>query len=319
MTTTERRASVAIVGLGTMGCGIAVGALTHGIDVVLLDIDEAATAAGRDRLSRRLNRHVQAGLLPSSVLASLDGAVYVTSYDEIGDGVDFIIEAVPEDWTIKRGVLAALSASSSVRLATNTSSFPVDQLASSVTDATRFIGVHFFNPAEWTPGVEVVNGAHTAEATTTAAIDLLRRMAKNPTVVRSSPGFLANRLQLALFSECMRVVDEGLATAEDVDRIVRSTFGFRLPAFGPFAVADMAGLDVYESILDTLADAFGERFAAPESLRSLVARGRHGLKTGAGFRDYTPGEVEELLAYRDSQYARIEAATNSGVSGGQTP
>ena len=116
---------------------------------------------------------------------------------------------------------------------------------------------------------------------------------------------MANRIQNALFLEALRCVEEGLASPQEVDEVVRSCFGFRLPFFGPFQVADMAGLDVYESVLDVLEDGLGERFEAPDSLRDLVQRGRTGTKGGAGFLEYTEEERERLLLERDQRYAAL--------------
>jgi len=303
-----RRPIVAVVGLGTMGCGIAVAALAHGMDVRVVDADEAATTAGCDRLARRIRGHVESGLFGPELLSGLDGVVRATGFPDVGDGADVVVEAVPEEWDVKREVLWALSTASPAVLATNTSAFPVEELASSVNDPSRFLGVHFFNPAEWIPGVEVVTGTQTSQGALRSAMSLLTQMAKEPTVVASSPGFLANRLQLALFAECMRCVDEGLATPEDIDRVVRTTFGFRLPAFGPFAVADMAGLDVYGSILTTLAAAYGTRFEVPDSLRALLDSGRFGVKAGAGFATYSTAQTDRLIAQRDSAYSRLAAS-----------
>lgn len=310
------RPVVAVVGLGTMGRGVATAALAHGLAVRVVDADPDATEAGRDRLTQQLRSHVESGLLDHGVLADLDDVVFAAGYADVCAGADLVVEAVPEDWQVKREVLAAVSAASStVVLATNTSAFPIDELATSVRNPERFLGVHFFHPAEWIPGVEVVSGAQTSPQTLASVLGLLGQMRKEPTVVTSSPGFLANRLQLALFAECVRCVDEGLATAEDVDRVVRTTFGFRLPAFGPFAVADMAGLDVYGSILTTLAAAYGSRFELPASLQSLLDSGRLGVKTGHGYRSYSSTQTSALISRRDTTYSRLAAVTGPDTNG----
>jgi 3-hydroxybutyryl-CoA dehydrogenase len=133
----------------------------------------------------------------------------------------------------------------------------------------------------------------------------LRSIGKRPAVVGDGPGFVANRIQTALFVEALRCVEEGLASPQEVDEVVRSCFGFRLPFFGPFQIADMAGLDVYASIFEILERGLGERFKAPAALRELVERGHMGTKSGAGFLEYSDEERERLLLERDRRYAAL--------------
>ncbi len=133
----------------------------------------------------------------------------------------------------------------------------------------------------------------------------LRALGKRPAVVGSRPGFVANRIQNAMFLEAVRCVDEGLASPQEVDEVVRSCFGFRLPFFGPFQIADMAGLDVYASVLRTLRDGLGDRFETPEVLTNLVQEGRTGTKSGAGFLEYSDEERDRLLLERDRRYAAL--------------
>lgn len=300
-----------VVGLGAMGGGITLAALLAGLSVRVVDSDQRSTEAGVRRLTERLRRHVSDGLLDKSVSGSLERVTIATGIDDACAGVDLVVEAVSEDWAIKRKVLSSLSAATPAVIATNTSSLPIDALAASVKTPERFLGVHFFHPAEWIPGVEVVPGAVTSSGSVDLAMSILGRMRKQPTTVKDSAGFLANRLQLALFLECMRCVDEGLATPEDIDRVVTSTFGFRLSLFGPFAVADMAGLDVYASILATLRDAFGARFTIPTSLQNLVEQHRFGVKSGAGFADYSLADTAALTSRRDAAYLKLLLSTGA--------
>jgi 3-hydroxybutyryl-CoA dehydrogenase len=301
---------IAIVGLGTMGGGLAVAALESGLQIEVVDRSPEATQHGVEQLTARWSgyRNLTRGAPVSpSDLAAVRVAETIT---EACAPAELVIEAVPEAWDIKRAVLGEISAATRSVVATNTSSFPIDDLAPALEEPARFLGVHFFHPAEWIPGVEVIPGAHTSPEAVERAQALLERMGKTATVVKSSAGFVANRVQLALFAECLRIVDEGVATVAEIDAIVRSTFGFRLPAFGPFAIADMAGLDVYASILETLAHAFGNRFEIPSSLRSLVEAGNFGVKTGRGFRDYSAVDTTELAAGRDAAYARLLRAVS---------
>jgi len=290
---------IAIVGLGTMGCGIAESALLNGFSLRVVDASEHETSAGMDRVRARIARHVTAGLVPPDLLAAMVEVRPGTSVADACRDAELVIEAVPEDWAIKEATAI---------IATNTSSFPIERLAPHVEEPGAFLGVHFFNPAEWVPGVEVVPGPATRPEVIERVFEVLRSLGKVPVVVKSSPGFLANRLQLALFVECLRCLEEGLATADEIDAVVSSTFGFRLPVFGPFMVADMAGLDVYASILDSLEKRFGERFAGASALRSLVATGAYGMKTGRGFRQYNEDTSQKTVERRDNAYKRLRHA-----------
>jgi 3-hydroxybutyryl-CoA dehydrogenase len=194
-----------------------------------------------------------------------------------------------------------------VVIATNTSSLPIDELTTSVHHPGRFLGMHWFNPPEWTPGIEIIRGPATDPDVVTRVLAFLRAIGKHPIMVGSGPGFVANRLQFALFREALACVEDGLASPEEVDEVVRSCFGFRLPFFGPFEIADMAGLDVYANVFETLERGLGDRFRVPPALRALVEQGRLGVKSGAGFSSYTPEAREHLLLTRDRYYAALAA------------
>jgi 3-hydroxybutyryl-CoA dehydrogenase len=257
---------------------------------------------------QRVRGHVDAGLLDASVL---DRAATAQPGDELATavaGVDLVFEAVFERLALKHTILATISAAApDAIIATNTSSFPIDELAVAVERPERFLGMHWFNPPEWTPGIEIILGSATAPEVVTRVKAFLEAIGKHPIVVGSGPGFVANRIQLALFREALACVEDGLASPEEVDEVVRSCFGFRLPFFGPFLIADMAGLDVYANVFDTLERGLGEDFRVPPALRALVEQGRTGVKSGAGFSTYTPEAREQLLLTRDRYYAALGA------------
>ena len=165
--------------------------------------------------------------------------------------------------------------------------------------------MHWFNPPEWTPGIEVIRGPTTNEEVVTRVITLLRDVGKQPAEVADRAGFVSNRLQMALLREALAIVAEGQTTRADLDTIVRSTFGFRLPFFGPFQIADMAGLDTYVGVYKTLERDVGPEFAPPEELVALVEAGRVGAKAGAGFEEYDRRERDRLLLERDRRYAAL--------------
>ncbi len=297
----------AIIGAGTMGLGVAECFALAGLDVTLVDDTPDASEQALSRLQARVRGHVDAGLLPAT---AIEAARKVRAASEIAEAVakaDIVFEAVPERIELKRAVLAECDARAPADaiIATNTSSLPIDDLAATVAKKDRFLGMHWFNPPEWTPAVELIPSAHTDRKIVERAREFLLAIGKKPVTVASGPGFVANRIQFALFREALACVEEGLATAQEVDELVRSSFGFRLPFYGPFQVADMAGLDVYVNILDVLAEGLGADWEAAGTLRDIVAEGRIGAKALAGFYDYSEAERADLLIERDRRYAAL--------------
>jgi 3-hydroxybutyryl-CoA dehydrogenase len=297
----------AVIGAGTMGLGVAECFAAAGIRVRLTDATPELTRRAEKRLVARARRHAEEGLISAE---AADRAESVETADDVSAAVgdaELVFEAVSEDLALKREILAACSdaAPAEAVIVSNTSSFPMDELAKSVEHPGRFLGTHWFNPPEWTPGVEVIAAAATDPGVVEKVVEFLRAIGKRPAIVGDGPGFVANRIQNALFLEAVRCVEEGLASPQEVDEVVRSCFGFRLPFFGPFQIADMAGLDVYVSVLETLEKGLGGRFETPEALRELVERGRTGTKSGAGFLEYSDEERERLLLERDRRYAAL--------------
>src|SRR5918998_2503665 len=297
----------AIIGAGTMGLGVAECFAASGIRVLLTDATPELTREAKRRLVQGARGHADARLLAEDAVERVEA---VETADEVAGAVGdvgLVFEAVPEDIGLKQEILGSCSeaAPEDAIIVSNTSSLPINDLSESVGRPERFCGMHWFNPPEWTPGVEVIPDAATAPEVVQRLVEFLRSIGKHPAVVGDGPGFVANRLQNALFLEAVRCVEEGLASPQEVDEVVRSCFGFRLPFFGPFQIADMAGLDVYENVLDVLKEGLGERFAAPQPLRRLVEEGRMGTKSGAGFLRYTGEERERLLLERDRRYAAL--------------
>ena len=299
--------TAAILGAGTMGLGVAECFAAAGMTVRLTDATPELAREAKEKLVLRARGHAEAGLLPEEAAGRAEGVEVAEDTAEAVAGVDLVFEAVPESVGLKEEVLGVCSAGASPEavIVSNTSSLPMDDLARFVEGPGRFCGMHWFNPPEWTPGVEVIPAATTDTETVERLVGFLRSIGKRPTVVGSGPGFVANRIQNALFLEAVRCVEDGLASPEEVDEVVRSCFGFRLPFFGPFAIADMAGLDVYASVLKVLEEGLGERFEPPQMLLDLVEEGRTGTKTGAGFLDYTDEERGRLLLERDRRYAAL--------------
>jgi 3-hydroxybutyryl-CoA dehydrogenase len=247
------------------------------------------------------------GLVESAVLERVGG---ITLADDVASAVrdvDLVFEAVFERIDVKQVVRQAIegAARADALIASNTSSLPIDDLAALLRAPQRFMGVHWFKPPEWTPGIELIPAQVTDPQAVEQVRSFLQAIGKHPIVVGSGPGFVASRIQLALFREALACVEDGLASPAEVDEVVRNCFGFRLPFFGPFQIADMAGLDVYRHVFGILERGLGERFQVPATLAERVDQGDYGTKTGAGFFSYTPEERERLFADRDRRYAAL--------------
>ncbi|MEV1290750.1 3-hydroxyacyl-CoA dehydrogenase family protein [Pseudonocardia sp. NPDC049635] len=299
----------AVIGSGYMGGGIAQVLALAGAHVRIADVDPETTAANRERLIGEAKQFADDRLFPEHAPDTIAERVTVAaSYEGAVEGATFVEEAVPERIEIKHDVLRRVSAAAAPEtvIGSNTSTILIGRIAKAVTRPERFLGVHFSNPAPFIPGVEVIAHAGTSEAVVTGVEEIVRATGKHPARISDADGFVLNRLQYALFSEAAQLVDEGVATAEDVDTVVRTTFGFRLPFFGPFAIADMAGLDVYRFCFESLQGRWPERFATPPALDEHVENGRLGTKSGGGFLDVPAERVSELVAYRNRAYVRMQ-------------
>ena len=281
--------TVAVIGAGTMGHGIAQVAAQAGCAVRLADALPGAAASGVARVRKNLEGAVERGkATPAERDAALARIVAVDAVDASARGADLIVEAVPEDLEVKRALFARLDAVAPERalLATNTSSLSVAAIAAATARPARVLGMHFFNPVHLMKLVEVVAHAGTAPAAVETAVTLARRFGKEPIVVRDSPGFASSRLGVALGLEAMRMLEEGVASAEDIDRAM--TLGYNHP-MGPLRLTDLVGLDVRLAIARYLHRTLGEaRFTPPAILERLVGEGKLGKKTGEGFFEW-PG------------------------------
>ncbi len=298
---------IAVIGAGYMGGGIAQVFAMAGLDVAIWDADPEITRRHLDRLRREADDFEQQGLFePGSTDRVQKNLRAAESMADAVAGADLVEEAVLERPDVKGPVLRSIedAARPDAVIGSNTSTLPIGDLASGLERPERFLGVHFSNPAPFIPGVELIAHAGTDEAVVQTVEALVPRTGKLTARVNDKAGFVLNRLQYVLLREAVNLVEEGVATPEDVDVIVRTTFGYRLPFFGPFAIADMAGLDVYRDGFRTLEAHYGERLAVPALLTELVESGRYGVKQGGGF--VTPaGDQAALVAYRNIAYARL--------------
>ncbi len=270
-----------VVGGGRMGAGIAHALLLAGSEVVLVEAAEDAVGAARARVVDAVRRSAERGGLtgdPDDIVARLTVS---TSVDALA-GAGLVVEAVPEDLALKENVFTAVEGvvGADAVIATNTSSLPITRLAGLLSRPDRAIGLHFFNPVPASLLVEVVVGGATAPAVTEQATGWVRTLGKTPIVVKDSPGFASSRLGLALGLEAVRMVEEDVASPEDIDSAM--TLGYKHPV-GPLRLTDLVGLDVRLGIARHLATELGPRFEPPALLVQKVELGELGRKTGQGF------------------------------------
>lgn len=278
---------VCVIGAGTMGHGVAQVAAMAGYRTVLVDIDPQRLQSASQRIVLNLDRGIARGKVTSAdkhrtmALLRTDTRLQRAAAD-----ADLVVEAVPELPDLKRQVLASActAAPPSAILATNTSSLPLSSLVDAIRAPQRFIGLHFFNPVHIQTLLEVVVTPQTSQAALHSCLAFGQALGKECIVVRDSPGFATSRLGVALGLEAIRMLQEGVASAEDIDKAM--ALGYRHP-MGPLRLTDLVGLDVRLNIAETLAREIDPvRFDPPRLLREMVARGRLGRKTGAGFYEY---------------------------------
>ncbi|HEY4616366.1 MAG TPA: 3-hydroxyacyl-CoA dehydrogenase family protein [Citricoccus sp.] len=278
-------ATVGVLGGGRMGAGIAHAFLIKGADVVVVERDEAAAEAARERVESSTAKSLERGVLDGNLDEILEHFSVSVDRAAFADR-ELVVEAVPEDWDLKVESLRAVERhlTGGAVLASNTSSLSVSGLAKELERPERFLGLHFFNPVPASTLVEVVIGEQTAPELVEAARGWTAGLGKTAVVVNDAPGFASSRLGVAIALEAMRMVEEGVASAEDIDNAM--VLGYKHPT-GPLRTTDIVGLDVRLGIAEYLASTLGERFEPPAILREKVARGELGRKSGKGFFDWS--------------------------------
>ena len=292
---------IGIVGAGTMGAGVAEIFAEFGYTVILYN----RSKAGMQRALERIRSKVAVNPVSIETETDIASAKIYTTHDLTALAqVDLISESIAENLEVKQDIFRKLDeiCDAKTLFTTNTSGLSISEIATAVSHPERFAGVHFFNPPQIVPAVEIIKGKETSDATCEVLIDLLKQMQKQPILVQKDiPGFVASRLQFAVVREALHLVEEGIASPADIDAVMKHGLGLRWALLGPLEIADLGGLDIFNTVGSYVAKSLSNATDSPKVLQDLVAAGKLGAKSGSGFYDYPPGKASALIAERDEK------------------
>ncbi|MFZ5866852.1 MAG: 3-hydroxyacyl-CoA dehydrogenase family protein [Thermodesulfobacteriota bacterium] len=312
----ENLERIGILGAGLMGHAIAQLFALHGHLVTIFDADQTTLQTVPHRIRTNLEVYVRLGLVQAPQVDETIGRVTLCAdLSEMCADRDLIIEAVSENLALKRKVFADLErlANPTTVLSSNTSAISIGLIAEDLERPERMLGTHFWNPPHVVPCVEVIGGPRTAPEVLEWVWHLLKSVGKEPVWVRKDvPGFLGNRMQHALWREAMSLVELGIASPEDVDRVVKHGFGLRLAFIGPLETADLAGLDLTLDVQEDLLPNLNNSENPSRLMKEMVARENLGVKTGQGFHSWSPERAQSIKAARDEVLLKIIRDVGSG-------
>ena len=298
---------IVIAGAGTMGSSMGETFAKYGYDVTLYDIFPSALEKAGNLI--RLNQETEVAehvVTPEESAALLERIRY--SEDKACfEGAVLVVEAILEKLDVKHAFWAEISAlvPEDAILASNTSGLSITAIAEVVKRPERFGGMHWINPPHLIPLIEVIQGKKTDDATAAAIRDMALAVEKKPVIVQDAPGFALNRIQLAVLRECLHIVEQGIATPEAVDDVMKYGLGMRYACLGPFEVCDLGGLDIFYNIASYLFEDLADEKAPFGMLADRFEKGQYGVKTAAGFYDYAGGKDAEKIKYRDRMFTKI--------------
>ena len=298
---------IVIAGAGTMGSSMGETFAKYGYDVTLYDIFPSALEKAGNLI--RLNQETEVAehvVTPEESAALLERIRY--SEDKACfEGADLVVEAILEKLDVKHAFWAEISAlvPEDAILASNTSGLSITAIAEVVKRPERFGGMHWINPPHLIPLIEVIQGKKTDDATAAAIRDMALAVEKKPVIVQDAPGFALNRIQLAVLRECLHIVEQGIATPEAVDDVMKYGLGMRYACLGPFEVCDLGGLDIFYNIASYLFADLADEKVPFGMLADRFEKGQYGVKTAAGFYDYAGGKDAEKIKYRDRMFTKI--------------
>ena len=306
----EEIQNITVLGAGIMGHGIAQSFLMGGYKVTLYDISESILETAGAHIQKNLEMFADAGLLEQSdTSACLDRLSTATKLEEAVANADFIIEAAPENIELKKTLFEQVAAACSPKaiIASNTSSLTLKEMGERVKDKSRLVVTHWFNPPHIVPTVEVVRSEDTSDETADTAYALMEKIKKTPVrIKREIPGFIVNRIQVAMAREVLDLYGRGIADAADIDRAIRGSIGFRLASIGMLLTMDLGGLKLWRDVCKNLLEDIESSRTVPDFLEKMISEGQDGIKSGKGFYDYavdfSKEDLDRVIQQRDREF-----------------
>ncbi|MCP4171776.1 MAG: 3-hydroxyacyl-CoA dehydrogenase family protein [Fuerstiella sp.] len=305
----EQIRRIAVIGLGRMGHGIAQSFAMAGFPVRAFDADTEARESTPDRIRSNLNAFVANDLISGNdVEPILNRIKILESEADAATDADFIVEAIAENREIKQDFFARIEdvVEKTTIIASNSSTFTISESCANMRDPRRAIVTHWFNPPHIVPTVEIVPGPETTDQITRTTIALHRKLGKQAVRVNAEiPGFLVNRVQMAMIREIWDLYERGIASREDIDAAIQGSLGFRLAVSGPLAVCDFGGIDIWSTVYKRLVPELRNDSSVPDSIQQLLNEGSLGPRSGRGIYEYDPATVDEISAKRDTAMLKL--------------